>query len=342
MAACVATPSKLSHPAQYTYLATPPLTPTPTLPAQKSSTRPAVVYQSTANPVPSYAALRAHHAYAVRHIIAKLRWEHDNNFYIADQDAQWNIRQLITHLETELCGVEEARKGLDKFPNAFSPLSVPAAHGPRTAQEEQKIRKLEAENIKFIDEKLDEIFPIIKQLFIGPMTKQQARNDRLLRDRLRNGHSEGISVLLPSANKRLFEGQKKKSGPNKNYEQKRMDKERAKIAAYLEKNPQVEAKDDAPRRVSNATAQMFNGVRKFIGPLTEEQYLASLPMHGPLTKNQTLHEMQRRQRQLILGWLHKPWNKYDEEAAGLIEKMAAVALGRLEETHKEKVEEKAV
>lgn len=168
-----------------------------------------------------------------------------------------------------------------------------------------------------------------KQLFIGPKTKQQARNDRLLREQLREGDFEDLSVLLPSANmKMLLAEQQKKAGvPKKNYEQQRMEKERAKIAAYFESHSQI------PRKIimsDPASVPMASVFSKFFGPLTKEQRVASRVKTSLQIKDQTLYEAQRRQRQIILGWLHKPWDKYDKEAAVLMETIAKLAKERLD------------
>ncbi|KIR31713.1 hypothetical protein I352_06051 [Cryptococcus deuterogattii MMRL2647] len=317
----------------YTYLATPPLTPTtPTtslLPSGGLSTGISHVKSSSMDPLPSYAALRAHHAYALRYIIAKLRWEQANNLYLPGQDAVWNHDQMIIELEKELHNVEEAKKSLNKFPNCFAPVWFPKPHGPRTPEEDEEIKKLEAEKDKIIDEKLNQHFPFLKQLFIGPKTKQQARNDLLLREQLREGDFEDLSVLLPSANMKMLlaEQQKKAGAPKKNYEQQRMEKEQAKIAVYLEAHPQ------SPRKInmSNpASVPMASVSSKFFGPLTKEQHVASRVKTSLQIKDQTLYEAQRRQRQIILGWLHKPWDKYDKEAAVLMETMAELAKERLD------------
>lgn len=336
MAACVVSPpSKHSHPARYTYLASPPLTPaTPTtslLPSGGLSTGPSHVNKSSSmDPAPSYAALRAQHAYALRYVIAMLRREQANNLYLPGQDAVWNHDQMIIELEKELRHVEEAQKSLDKFPNCFAPVWFPKPHGPKTQEEEEEIGKLEAEKGKIIDEKLNQHFPFLKQLFIGPMTKQQARNDRLLREQLREGDFEDLSVLLPSANMKMLlaEQQKKAGAPKKNYEQQRMEKERAKIAAYLD-----ETHAQNPKNINMSPP---HSSQVFVGPLTKEQYLASRSLQVKKDDNgqRTLHEAQRRQRQIILGWLHRPWDKYDKEAAALMEMMAKLAKERLVDVKK--------
>lgn len=342
MAACVVSLPKHSHPARYTYLASPPLTPTtPTaslLPSGTLSTiGPSHVNKSSSmDPAPSYAALRAHHAYALRYVITMLRREQASNLYLPGQDAVWNHDQMIIELEKELHSVEEAQKSLDKFPNCFAPVWFPKPHGPRTQEADEEIEKLQAEKDKIIDEKLNQHFSFLKQLFIGPMTKQQARNDRLLREQLREGDFEGLSVLLPSANmKMLLAEQQKKAGvPRKNYEQQRMEKERAKIAAYLEEaHPQSPRKINmSPPHAASSTPMARSASPKLFGPLTKEQYLALGTEETSLRDKEDqrmLHEAQRRQRQVILGWLHKPWDKYDKEAAALMEMMAQLAKERL-------------
>lgn len=109
-----------------------------------------------------------------------------------------------------------------------------------------------------------------------------------------------------------------------------MEKERAKIAAYLEAYPQ------SPRKInmSNpASVPMASVSSKFFGPLAKEQHVASRIKTSLQIKDQTLYEAQRRQRQIILGWLHQPWDKYDKydkEAAVLMETMAELAKERLD------------
>ncbi|WVQ79804.1 hypothetical protein IAT38_001904 [Cryptococcus sp. DSM 104549] len=344
MAACVASPTKHSHPAIHTYLATPPLTPTsPTTPTRPSAPKSTPITPVT--PAPSYAMLRAHHAYALKYTIAKLRWDQVNNLYLPGQDADWNHDQVIICLEKELHNVEEAQRVLDRFPNCFAPISFPKPHGPQTSEEAAELKRLEEEREKLINDKLDAQFPFLKQLFIGPMTKQQARNDKLLREQMREGDFEDLSILLPSANMRMLmnEQQKKAGAPRKNYEQHRMEKERAKVAAMLEAAAEPAAA--APLKVTTSAAAAAGAgpaaaPARRIGPLTKEEHLASLPFFGPLTKEAAAFATQRRHRQLILGWLHKPWGKYDEEAAGLMEKLAETAKGRMEE-EREKIKERA-
>ncbi|ODN87427.1 hypothetical protein L198_07053 [Cryptococcus wingfieldii CBS 7118] len=331
-AACVASPSKHSHPAHYTYLSPVDLAPTtfastPNLPARRTSK----TAQDLPNPTPSYAALRSMHAYALKYVMARLRWDQSNNMYLPGQDGVWNHDQVIHELEDELKNVEDAQETLDQWPEVFAPVWFPEPHGPKTKEQDAEIKKLEERKEAIIDAKLHEAFPWIKQIFIGPKTKKQAANDKLLREQMRNGFFDNMTFLLPSENKRmaLEHNQKKAAAPRKNYEQRRMEKERAKVAAYLEAHPQ------APRQVAGtATSTPAPTSAKPIGPLTKDQALAALPKQGPASKDQVLHEVQRRQRQMILGWLHKPWNKYDEEASGLIEKLALMARDRLGEQKK--------
>lgn len=85
---------KPSHPALLvTGLATPPLTPT-------SPLKPSPVPPS--RPVHSYTQLRAHHASALKYVIAKLRWEQMNNGYLIGEDAWLNHNMVIGLLEKEL------------------------------------------------------------------------------------------------------------------------------------------------------------------------------------------------------------------------------------------------
>lgn len=79
-----------------------------------------------------------------------------------------------------------------------------------------------------------------------------------------------------------------------------------------------------------ASVPMASVSSKFFGPLTKEQHVASRVKTSLQIKDQMLYEEQRRQRQIILGWLHKPWDKYDKEAAVLMETMAELAKERLD------------
>jgi len=230
---------------------------------------------------------------------------------------------MIQDLELELKDVEEAQK-LDIFSMCHAPTFVPEPHGPLSKQEYEEKQRVEAENWRKDNARLEEKSPWIKQLFIGPMTKQQYKDDRLLREMLLGGNAEFLSRLLPPENMKLLEeGQAlmrlEKAKANgavipskKNYEEVRMEKEKAKIRAYLEANP------PPPRRV-----------RPAIGPMTEEEYNASLPVFGPPTREKTLLLRQRAQRAAILAWLQRPWGTYNEEAGALMDDVYAVAKKQL-------------
>jgi hypothetical protein len=261
-------------------------------------------------------------------VIAKLRWEQANNDYIRGEDAWLNHNRIITQLETELHDCEEARKGLDKFPSfCFAPTAFPKPHGPASKEQYEADKELAAQKEKEMDAQLEKQFPFIRKLFIGPMTKQQARNDKLVREQLREGDFEDLDVLLPSENLRMAMNGNKPSGGEKKdkrpYEVIRMEKEKAKIDAVLEARP--------PKKVTPPPK---------IGPLTKEEYLATLPVQGPKTKGDALLPIQREQRHAILTFLRKPWPTYDEEAAGLMEKLGRLAVKRLNDEVKAKEEQK--
>jgi hypothetical protein len=307
----------ITHPALFANtLLTPPLTPTsPTVLKPVAPTPPVV----------SYPQLRAHHATALRYIIAKLRWEQANNGYLRGEDAWLNHNKVIGKLEKELHDVEEAQKGLDRFPNCFAATAFPKPHGPLSKSEYDAKKKAEAEEAKALDDKLDAQFPFIKQLFIGPRTKQQARNDKMMREMMKEGDFDDLSVLLPSENMRmLMEGQaaKKAAGPagaqKKSYEQIRLEKEKAKLAALGV---------EAPKKVTQGSPA---SPRPKFGPLTYQEYVASLPKFGPVTLQEYLLPTQREQRHVILSWLRKPWPVFDSEAAELMEKLGRLALKKLD------------
>ena len=235
---------KTSHPALFaTGLVTPPMSPnTPILSKPVTPTAPVV----------SYAQLRRHHVTAVKYQISKLRWEQANGGYLKGEDAWLGHNNVIAKLEKELKDAQEAQKGLDRFSNCFSPAAFPAPHGPPSKEQFDEEKHKKAEEVKAMDEKLDTQFPFIKQMFIGPRTKQQARNDRQLRDLLKDGDFDDISVLLPSENMRmLMEGGKKATppppGPKKTYEQIRLEKEAEKITALRKDSAPTAPKKAAPR-----------------------------------------------------------------------------------------------
>lgn len=309
-----------THPALLTGLATPPLTPiSPTV--RKTSIKPTP-------PIVSYAQLRAYHVTAIKYTIARLRWDQMNNGYLRGEDAWINHNTVINKLEKELAGVEAAQKGLDQFPDmCWYPIAEPKTHGPLSKDQFEAEAKAEKEKNKLLDEKLEAQFPFIKQLFIGPRTKQQARNDRLLREGMKEGDFDDLSVLLPSENMRmLMARQANKAGggaaeKKKSYQEERMEREKAKIAATLE----AEGVKPPPK----ATPQPR------IGPLTREEWMATLPRFGPPTRGEAYLPMQREQRHVILSWLRKPWPLYDEDAAELMERLGRMALKKLEAEAKE-------
>ncbi|WVF71834.1 hypothetical protein IAT40_006643 [Kwoniella sp. CBS 6097] len=395
MSACLAPPpalSKLSHPALLsTGLATPPLTPSPlplspitrSQPPPASHKRSHSAIKSSASvfggggggggggataakmppPVPSYAMLRSNHAIAIRYAIAKLRWDQVNGQYLPGQDADWNHDQVIAKLEKELRGVEEAQKGLDRFPSiCFAPTAEPKAHGPKTQEEEQEAERIEIELQRMAHNKMNEQFPFLKQLFVGPMTKQQARNDKLLREQLKEGDWEDVSVLLPSENLRNFLAQQQKkvapaaaagggggapAGPKKTYEQVRYEKEKAKVTAYLQANPTpalLAAAAAASASAANRKASVASDTsgKKRIGPLTKEEWHATLPIYGPPTKGEAMLPLQRAQRAQVIRLLQRPWGEYNERAAGAIEALAELAKERFEEEKKAREDAESV
>ena len=278
-------------------------------------------------PVHSYAQLRAHHATALKYVIAKLRWEQTNNGYLKGEDAWLLHNRVISKLEAELETVETAQKGLDRFPNCYAATSTPKPHGPLSREQVEKEQREEEEREKMINEKLDEQFPFIKQLFIGPRTKQQAKNDKLLRQLIRDGEVDDLSALLPSENYRMLrEGGlvQKKQPPKKPYQVQRLEREKEKMAkAKAQKaQPKVHKPDQADKADKVA--------RVPFGPQTYEEHLASLPIFGPPTLAEAMLPAQREQRHVLLSWLRKPWPVYDEEAADLMHKLGKLALKKME------------
>ncbi|WWC69094.1 uncharacterized protein I206_103030 [Kwoniella pini CBS 10737] len=337
MACIVSPPAKLTHPALLTGLTTPPLTPLSAGHHAKHHTpNSSPKFQS---PNPSYAMLRAHHAYALKYMIAKLRWDQVNNLYIPGQDADWNHNEMIHKLEKELHDVQEAQKGLDQFPNCFAPTAFPKPHGPVTKEKFEELEKIKIEKEKKLNEEMEKHFePFLKQLFIGPMTKLQAKRDFLLREQLKDNDLEDISILIPTENKRYIMAQQEKKihnhGPprdKKSYEQQRYEKEKLKVALQLEKI----AKEKAAKEKENPP-------KKRIGPLTKEEWIATLPVYGPKTYNEAMLPKQRAQRHDIITWLQRPWGKYNEKASKAMEDLAVLAKEALEEEklYREKMKQK--
>ncbi|ORX33402.1 hypothetical protein BD324DRAFT_639994 [Kockovaella imperatae] len=313
---------KTTHPALFaTGLATPPMS--PNTPVKSKPVIPTA-------PIVSYAQLRKFHVTALNYQIAKLRWEQNNGGYLKGEDAWLGHNNVIAKLEKELKDVQEAQKGLDRFPNCFAPTAFPKPHGPPSKEQLDEERKLKAEETKVMDAELDAQFPFIKQMFIGPRTKQQAKNDRMLRDLMKEGDFDDLSMLLPSKNMRmLMEGQAKKAGgappppsggPKKTYEQVRLEKEAEKVAAMRKESPSGGAakKPRAPR----------------IGPLTREEWIATLPRFGPITKAEAMLPAQREQRHAILTWLRKPWPVFDPDAADLMVDLGRLAVRKLDQETK--------
>ena len=227
---------------------------------------------------------------------------------------------------------QAAQKGLDRFPNCYASTAFPKPHGPLAKAEVEAKEAKDAEELKIINAKLDAQFPWLPQLFIGPRTKQQARNDKLLRELLREGDFEDLSVLLPSENMRyLMEGGPKKGqghghghahkGDKKSYEQVRYEREKAKVAEAL-----AAVNGGEPKKVTPPPR---------IGPMTKEEWMGTLPVYGPKTLQEYLLPTQREQRHVILSWLRKPWPVFDPDAAELMEKMGRLALKKLEADAKE-------
>ena len=306
---------KTSHPALLANgLMTPPLTPTNPI-CQKPI--------APTTPVASYKQLRAHHTAAVRHVITKIRWEQQNSGYLRGEDAWLGSNLIINKLEKELKDIESAQKGLDRFPNCHAPTAFPKEHGPLSKQQKDAEETAAADKWKETNHKLEDRYPWIKQLFIGPMTKQQARNDIKLRELMAEGDGEmsDIEALLPSENwgvlmNKIGGGPKPKAGPKKSYEQQRMEKEQAKIDAALKEAGIAESTKEA-------------GAAKAFGPITKEEWLATLPKFGPMTKGEYLLPAQREQRHVILTWLREPWREYDHDVAEMMDKMGRMALKRM-------------
>ncbi|WVQ69692.1 uncharacterized protein L199_007912 [Kwoniella botswanensis] len=310
-----------SHPALLTGLASPPLTPISptTITTKRNSLHASPKLQP---PEPSYAMLRAHHVYALKYTIAKLRWEQVNNLYLPGQDADWNHNEMINKLEKELHNVQEAQKGLDQFPNCFAPIAFPKAHGPLTKEKFEENKKIELEKEKRINEELEKVFPFLKRLFIGPMTKMQAKRDFLLREQLKDNDLEDISMLIPTENKKWLMAQQEKKANHptnrKSYEQQRYEKEKQKVAAHLEFLAKQEAQEPPTKPLP-------------FGPLTKEEWVATLPVYGPKTYNEAMLPSQREQRHRIISWLQRPWGTYNEKASKAMEALAELAKASLEE-----------
>jgi hypothetical protein len=306
-------------------------------------------------PVHSYAMLRAFHATAIKYVINKLRWEQTHNGYIPNADAWNNHTTMINKLEDELKTVECAQKGLDKFPNCYYPIADAIKHGPVTLETVVAKEMKDSIRDKMIDKELERVYPFFRQLNIGPKTKAQEKARAELREILMSGgyYPDDLEELLPTENLRRYHAGEPfdikpspkvspKPSPRATpgaapapvpapapapkpkrltYDEARVEKENAKIAQQL-KDKGIET--PTPVKIEY----------KKIGPLTKEEYLASLPRYGPKTRGEAMLPIQREQRQIILAWLRQPWGEYDEEAAALIHKMGTLAFARLEEKDK--------
>jgi hypothetical protein len=196
---------------------------------------------------------------------------------------------------------------------------------------------------KMIDKELERVYPFFRQLHHGPRTRTQDKAHSELREILMSGgyYPDDLEELLPTENLRRYNAGEpfdiKPSpklvakapspapapAPKKRltYDEARCEKENAKIAAQLK-----EKGLEAPALKVEE--------RKKEGPITKDEYLASLPKYGPKTKGEVMLPIQREQRALILAWLRQPWGEFDEEAAGLIHKMGNMAFAKLEEKGK--------
>jgi len=285
--------------------------------------------------------LRAFHATACKYVINKLRWEQTHNGYIPNADAWNNHTTMIHKLEDELKTIECAQAGLDKFPNCHYPIAENIKHGPVTLDVVVAKEIKDATRDKMIDKELERVYPFFRQLHHGPRTRMQDKAHAELREILMSGgyYPDDLEELLPTENLRRYnagepfdikpspkpvaKAPSPAPAPKKRltYDEARCEKENVKIVAQLK-----EKGLEAPALKTEE--------RKKEGPITQEEYLASLPKYGPKTKGEVMLPIQREQRALILAWLRQPWGEYDEEAAGLIHKMGNMAFAKLEEKGK--------
>lgn len=299
-----------------------------------------------APPLPCYSMLRAQHATCIRYVIAKLRWDQKNSGYIPGCDPWEKIDIVIQKLQNELAGVEVAQKSLDAWPNLHHPIAPTAKegggkpYGPLPRDEHRQAEEKEWAKEMVLDKQLYHQFPFLKQAFVGPKTKHQAKAHIEMRKIIFEGefYMDDLEEMMPEENlKAAMNGdsidpyRKKPTPPapgraaaisrpkRMTYDEYRCERENAKIQEQLkEKGIEV-----PPSPVKKAA--------KLIGPITKEEYLASLPRHGPKTKGEAMLPIQREQRQVILTWLKQSWPAYDEEAAGLMHKLGTLAFVRLEE-----------
>ena len=259
---------------------------------------------------------------------------------------------MINKLDDELKTIECAQAGLDKFPNCYYPIAENIKHGPVTLDVVVAKEIKDATRDKMIDKELERVYPFFRQLHHGPRTRMQDKAHAELREILMSGgyYPDDLEELLPTENLRRYHAgepfdikpspkpvaKAPSPGPTPapkkrlTYDEARCEKENAKIAAQLK-----EKGLEAPALKVEE--------RKKEGPITKEEYLASLPKYGPKTKGEVMLPVQREQRALILAWLRQPWGEFDEEAADLIHKMGNMAFAKLEEKgNKEKAAKEGV
>ena len=259
---------------------------------------------------------------------------------------------MINKLDDELKTIECAQAGLDKFPNCYYPIAENIKHGPVTLDVVVAKEIKDATRDKMIDRELERVYPFFRQLHHGPRTRMQDKAHAELREILMSGgyYPDDLEELLPTENLRRYHAGEpfdikpppkpvakapspaSAPAPKKRltYDEARCEKENAKIAAQLK-----EKGLEAPALKVEE--------RKKEGPITKEEYLASLPKYGPKTKGEVMLPVQREQRALILAWLRQPWGEFDEEAAELIHKMGNMAFAKLEEKgNKEKAAKEGV
>lgn len=263
---------------------------------------------------------------------------------------------MIGKLEDELSGVESAQKILDKYPNLSHPI---APHGPALLKSqtygpltsEQVNVEIEKERLKelALDKQLFEQFPFLKQAFVGPRTKAQAKAHGDMRKIIFDGefYMDDLEEMMPEENlKAAMEGlsidpYRKKPAPapapapaqgtggrrmrKMTYDEIRLEKEQAKIVAQ-HKAAGLEPPHSPKKPVVKPKPE---------GPMTKEEWMSTLPVFGPRTRGEAMLPVQREQRQIILTWLKQPWPVYDEEAAGLMHQLGTLAFGRLERKARE-------
>ena len=272
-------------------------------------------------PVVDYAMLRQHHATTICYVIAKVRWDQAHNGYTRDEKTGNILIRVIADMEAELKMVEAAQKGLDQFPDfAYAPFADPKPHGPQSAAQLQAAKDKERKRIEDRDKLLERDFPWLKQLFIGPKTRQQARDDRAVREKMEHNNFDDLEHLLPAENWAMAIGEGKRE-KRKSYWEIRMEREKKIIKRMQEEK---EAHDDDEPRVRSTVKE-----DTLVGPVTRDEHIASLPAYGPLTRQEAMLPIQREQRHYILNLLKRPWPVYDDEMAQIMEQMGSLALEKL-------------